>query len=309
MPYFHVVFTLPAPIGDIAYQNKGVIYDLLFKAAAETMLTIAADPKHLGASIGITSVLHTWGSAMTHHPHVHMIVPGGGLRLTASRWIACRADFFLPVRVLSRLFRRLFLEGSSPPTTPASCSSSVTSRARRHGSVQAASWRRCARPSGSSTARAVRRTRGRARYLSRYTHRVAISNSRLVARRRGVTFSGRTTGSRARPYKTMTLDAGEFIRRFLLHVLPGLPSHPPLRAVRQRYRAESSPRASCSPWRPAIEPEADEKDVVGRSPRSCLLSVPLLRRAHAHHRGLRARHRAEISASACSDAVIRIDTS
>ena len=110
VPYFHVVFTLPVPIGDIAYQNKAVIYDLLFKAAAETMLTIAADPKHLGARIGITAVLHTWGSAMTHHPHVHMIVPGGGLSPDGQRWIAAKPNFFLPVLVLSKLFRRLMLE-------------------------------------------------------------------------------------------------------------------------------------------------------------------------------------------------------
>ena len=110
MPYFHVVFTLPAAIGDISYTNKAVIYDLLFKASAETMLTIAADPKHLGARIAITSVLHTWGSAMTHHPHVHMIVPGGGLSPQGERWIAARPSFFLPVLVLSRLFRRLMLQ-------------------------------------------------------------------------------------------------------------------------------------------------------------------------------------------------------
>src|SRR6516162_3584961 len=110
VPYFHVVFTLPAAIADIAYQNKAVIYDLLFKASAETTLTIAADPKHLGARIGITSVLHSWGSAMTHHPHVHMIVPGGGISPDRQRWVSCRPGFFLPVRVLSRLFRRLFLE-------------------------------------------------------------------------------------------------------------------------------------------------------------------------------------------------------
>jgi Transposase zinc-binding domain/Putative transposase len=109
VPYFHVVYTLPGPIADIAYQNKRVIYDLLFRASAQTTITIAADPKHLGAKVAITSVLHTWGSAMTHHPHVHMIVPGGGLSADASRWIACRPNFFLPVRVLSRLFRRLFL--------------------------------------------------------------------------------------------------------------------------------------------------------------------------------------------------------
>ena len=110
VPYYHVVFTLPAAIGDIAYQNKAVVYDLLFKASAETVITIAADPKHLGARIGVTSVLHTWGSALTHHPHVHMIVPGGGVSLDGQSWVACRPGFFLPVRVLSRLFRRLFLE-------------------------------------------------------------------------------------------------------------------------------------------------------------------------------------------------------
>src|SRR6187431_1023691 len=109
VPYYHVVFTLPAPIADIAYHNKAVVYDLLFKVSAETMLTIAADPKHLGARIGITSVLHTWGSAMTHHPHVHMIVPGGGISSDGQHWVSCRPSFFLPVRVLSRLFRRLFL--------------------------------------------------------------------------------------------------------------------------------------------------------------------------------------------------------
>src|SRR5271157_4988433 len=110
VPYFHIVFTLPAAIGDIAHQNKAVIYDLLFKASAETVIAIAADPKHLGARIGVTSVLHTWGSALTHHPHVHMIVPGGGISLDGQRWVSCRPGFFLPVRVLSRLFRRLFLE-------------------------------------------------------------------------------------------------------------------------------------------------------------------------------------------------------
>ena len=110
VPYYHVVFTLPGPIGDIAYQNKAVVYDILFKTSAEALMTIAADPKHLGARIGITAVLHTWGSAMTHHPHVHMIVPGGGISPDGEHWVSCRPGFFLPVRVLSRLFRRLFLE-------------------------------------------------------------------------------------------------------------------------------------------------------------------------------------------------------
>ena len=110
VPYFHVVFTLPGPIADIAYQNQGVVYDLLLKTAAETLITIAADPKHLGARIGLTAVLHTWGSTLTHHPHAHIIVPGGGVSPDGERWIACRLGFFLPVPVLSRLFRRLFLE-------------------------------------------------------------------------------------------------------------------------------------------------------------------------------------------------------
>src|SRR5271165_2684868 len=152
VPYFHVVFTLPGPIADIAYQNKSVVYDLLLKVAAETLITIAADPKHLGARIGLTAVLHTWGSALTHHPHVHVIVPGGGLSPDGLRWIACKPGFFLPVRVLSRLFRRLFLEGLAAlhkagrlaffgdlaPLAPTEAPSTPRSRL-------------CAAPSGSST--------------------------------------------------------------------------------------------------------------------------------------------------------------
>ena len=126
VPYIHVVFTLPARIPDIAYQNKAVLYDLLFKASSETLLTIAADPKHLGARIGILSVLHTWGSAMTHHPHVHMIVPGGGFSLEGSKWVACRPRFLLAVEVLSQLFRGLFLESSAPLIGPVNCSSSAS---------------------------------------------------------------------------------------------------------------------------------------------------------------------------------------
>ena len=220
VPYFHVVFTLPAPIGDIAYQNKAVIYDLLFKASAETMLTIAADPKHLGARIGITSVLHTWGSAMTHHPHVHMIVPGGGISLDGTRWVACRPGFFLPVRVLSRLFRRLFLEkliaAHAAGRLGSSAITPLSPTRRRSPPI----WRRCAsrmvvyakRPFGGPQAVLA--------YLSRYTHRVAISNSRLVARRTASPSDGRTTASRPRPLEAMTLATGEFIRRFLIHVLP-----------------------------------------------------------------------------------------
>ncbi len=149
VPYYHVVFTLPAAIADIAYQNKAVIYDLLFKASAETLITIAADPKHLGARVGITSVLHTWGSAMTHHPHVHMIVPGGGISLDGERWVACRPGFFLPVRVLSRLFRRLFLErllaAHHPPEVLRQ-----SRRSRRPAGIRERIWPRYAEPNGWS---------------------------------------------------------------------------------------------------------------------------------------------------------------
>ena len=224
LEYYHVVFTLPAPIADIAYYNKAVIYGLLFDVAAETLLTIGADPKHLGARLGLTLVLHTWGSALTHHPHVHGIVPGGGLAPDGRRWIACRPGFFLPVRVLSRLFRRRFLE--------------ELLRAHHDGRLQffaehamladagafvrwLAPLRRCEwvvyakRPFAGPDAVLA--------YLSRYTHRVAISNSRLIALdERGVTFRWkdyRAKGSTR--HKAMTLEPGEFMRRFLLHVLPG----------------------------------------------------------------------------------------
>ena len=196
--YYHVVFTLPAPIRDIAWYNKSVVYGLLFKAAAETLCTIAADPKHLGARIGATLVLHTWGSAMTHHPHVHGIVPGGGLSLDGQRWVACRPGFFLPVRVLSRLFRRLFLEKLAMPTVPANCSSSVNTGCllrQRSFTDWLRPLRQCEwvvyakRPFAGPDAVLA--------YLSRYTHRVAIANSRLIAwTNRASPSSGRTTGRR-----------------------------------------------------------------------------------------------------------------
>jgi hypothetical protein len=221
--YYHVVFTLPTPISDIAYQNKAVIYDLLFKAAAETLLTIAADPKRLGARLGITAVLHTWGSALTHHPHIHCIVPGGGLSLDGERWVACKPGFFLPVRVLSRLFRRLMLEKLS--------AAHAAGRLQFFGQHQHLAdtknfdkyllplrkidWVVYAkRPFAGPEAVLA--------YLSRYTHRVAISNSRLIAcDERGVTFKWKDYRAKRRHrYKTMTLATGEFMRRFLIHVLP-----------------------------------------------------------------------------------------
>ena len=221
VPYFHVVYTLPAAIRDIAYQNKAVIYDLLFKAAAEATLTIAADPKRLGARIAITAVLHSWGSAMTHHPHVHMVVPGGGLSPDGSKWIACRPRYFLPVEVLSALFRRLFLQmlvaahdhlqffGDHVRLTDKAAFDAYLKPLRE------IDWVVYAKEPFAGPKQVLR-------YLSRYTHRVAISNRRLVsAGENGVTFKYkdyRIEGPGR--YKTMTLATGEFIRRFLIHVLP-----------------------------------------------------------------------------------------
>ena len=230
VPYFHVVFTLPSPIGDIAYQNKAVIYDLLFRASAETMLTIAADPKHLGARIGITAVLHTWGSTMTHHPHVHMIVPGGGISLKpapaeagGSRWISKRPHFLLPVRVLSKLFRRLMIE----KLVAAHAAGQLTFHGTHAALVDAKAFAAYLAPLKKRrwyvyTKRPLAGPEAVLAYLSRYTHRVAISNRRLIAAdAKTVTFKVkdyRIDGPGR--YKTMTLDTDEFIRRFLIHVLP-----------------------------------------------------------------------------------------
>jgi Putative transposase/Transposase zinc-binding domain len=223
VPYYHVVFTLPGPIADIAYQNKSVLYDLLFKVSAETLLTIAADPKHLGARIGITSVLHTWGSAMTHHPHVHMIVPGGGISPDGKRWVSCRPGFFLPVRVLSRLFRRLFLEKLTAAYQAGRLSffgantelANAQSFAAHLAPLRKAEWVVYAkRPFGGPEAVLA--------YLSRYTHRVAIANSRVISvDDAGVTFKWKDYRVAGRDrHKQMTLATFEFIRRFLIHVLP-----------------------------------------------------------------------------------------
>jgi Putative transposase/Transposase zinc-binding domain len=223
VPYFHVVFTLPAQIADIAYQNKAVIYDLLFKASSETLLTIAADPKHLGARIGILSVLHTWGSALTHHPHVHMIVPGGGFSLDGSRWVACRPSFFLPVRVLSRLFRRLFLQKLAAAHAAGELQFFGNHAELAHAKAFAAYL---APLRNSKWVVYSKRPFGGPeevlRYLARYTHRVAISNRRLIAcDEKGVTFKWKDYRIEGPDrYKVMTLATHEFIRRFLMHVLP-----------------------------------------------------------------------------------------
>jgi hypothetical protein len=221
--YFHVVYTLPSQLRDVAYQNKRVIYDLLMKAAAETTLAIAADPKRLGARIGITAVLHTWGSAMTHHPHVHMIMPGGGLSLDGARWVAARANFLVHVNVLARLFRGKMLAMLMDAhragqlkffNTQAGLADKRTFK-RFVAPLRRIKWVvYCKAPFAGP--------RQVLRYLSRYTHRVAISNRRLVAADDGgVSFRWkdyRIEGPGR--WKTMTLAPHEFIRRFLIHVLP-----------------------------------------------------------------------------------------
>jgi len=258
--YYHVVFTLPAQIADLAYQNKALLYDALFKISAQTLSTIAADPKHLGAQIGMTSVLHTWGSALTHHPHVHCIVPGGGL--DGENWVPCKRGFFLSVRVLSRLFRRLFLERLY--------------QAHRDGQLHFfgqlahltnfAAFRQYLAPLAKTNwfvyaKQPFAGPQAVLAYLSRYTHRVAISNHRLIAHdERGVTFQWKDYRTKHRVrYKPMTLATDEFIRRFLIHVLPkgfhrirhcGLFANPVRRDNLTRLR-----RALDTPVEPNVETE------------------------------------------------------
>jgi hypothetical protein len=219
--YFHLVFTLPATLNPIALQNPRVVYGLLFRAAAETLQQVAADPDHLGAEIGFLAVLHTWGQNLQHHPHVHCVVPGGGIAPDASRWIACRPGFFLPVRVLSRVFRGKFLsllgvafdrgrlafhDKLGPLTDPAEFQRRLTDSARTE-------WVVHAKPPFGGPEQVLK-------YLARYTHRVAISNNRLVATEGDqVTFRWKDYAHGGKR-KTMTLKGVEFIRRFLLHVLP-----------------------------------------------------------------------------------------
>ncbi|MDF3888563.1 IS91 family transposase [Cupriavidus basilensis] len=264
--YYHVVFTLPAPVGAIAWYNKTVIYGLLFDIAAETLRTIAADPRHLGAQIGATLVLHTWGSALTHHPHVHGIIPGGGLSPDGERWIACRTGFFLPVRVLSRLFRRRFLEALESAHQRGQLQffgeytelANAATFARWLAPLRTCEWVVYAkRPfAGPDTV---------LEYLSRYTHRVAISNQRLVAfDERGVTFRWKDYRAKGRTrHKIMTLDTGEFMRRFLLHVLPagfhrirhyGLLANPVRRAslAKARELLGVTPEADTQPDAPGL---------------------------------------------------------
>ena len=221
--YFHLVFTLPKQIANIAHQNKREIYNLLMRASADTVIKIAADPKHLGARVGITSVLHTWGSAMTHHPHVHMIVPGGGLSVDGTSWIASRKTFFLSVRVLSRLYRRLILEGLAKLHKAGNLQFFGNHAELTDPAVFGAFLRPLRKIEWVVYAKEpFAGPKAVLAYLSRYTHRIAISNSRLIRfDAASVTFKVkdyRVDGPRR--HTTMTLATGEFIRRFLIHVLP-----------------------------------------------------------------------------------------
>lgn len=219
--YFHVVFTLPQEIADIAYQNKAAVYNLLFAATAETLRTIAADPKHLGAEIGFFAVLHTWGQNLIHHPHLHCVVPGGGLSPDGQRWITCRPGFFLPVKVLSRFFRRCFLAGLQRAfdTGQLEFFSSLASLREREAfrkyldPLKDKEWVVYAKAPFAGPQQVLD-------YVGRYTHRVAISNNRLLDIEDGkVTFRWKDYRDDS-TQKTMALQANEFIRRFLLHVLP-----------------------------------------------------------------------------------------
>ena len=221
--YFHVVFTLPEEIARIAFYNKRELYGILFRAAAETLLTIARDPQHLGAEIGFFAVLHTWGQNLQHHPHVHCVVPGGGLSPDHDRWIACRHGFFLPVRVLSRLFRRLFLEALRTAFDQGKLRFFGELEELCHAERFAAyltplhdkEWVVYAKPPSAATVQALE-------YLARYTHRVALSNDRLLAVEDGsITFQWKDYRDEGKvKSRRMTLEADEFIRRFLIHTLP-----------------------------------------------------------------------------------------
>lgn len=221
VPYFHVVFTVPSQIAALAFQNKRIVYSILFRAASETLLRIAADPKHLGAKIGFFAVLHTWGQNLLHHPHLHCVVPGGGLSLDGTRWISCRPGFFLPVRVLSRLFRRLFLHYLQKAFDSGKLCFSASLEALRDPQefvhylkpLKNSEWVVYAKPPFAGPQHVLD-------YVGRYTHRVAISNHRLLDIDDGhVRFHWKDYRDNNR-HKTMELPADEFIRRFLIHILP-----------------------------------------------------------------------------------------
>jgi hypothetical protein len=265
--YFHVVFTLPAEVAAIAFQNKAAVYAILFKTAAETLRTIAADSKHLGAEIGLIAVLHSWGQNLHYHPHLHCIVPGGGLSLDGTRWISCRPGFFLPVRVLSRLFRRLFLEELRAAHDAGRLGffgdlahlAEPDAFARLRAKVRRLEWVVYAKPRFDGPEQVLA-------YLGRYTHRVAIANSRLISmdddrvafRWRDYRQGGKT--------KIMMLDVHEFIRRFLLHTLPDgfhrIRHYGFLANGHRAARLDLCRRLLASPRQDTLEPDAESVAVA-----------------------------------------------
>jgi Putative transposase/Transposase zinc-binding domain len=264
--YFHVVFTLPAEVAAIAFQNKAAVYAILFKTAAETLRTIAADSKHLGAEIGLIAVLHSWGQNLHYHPHLHCIVPGGGLSLDGTRWISCRPGFFLPVRVLSRLFRRLFLEELRAAHDEGRLGffgdlahlAEPDAFARLRAKVRRLEWVVYAKPPFDGPEQVLA-------YLGRYTHRVAIANSRLISmdddrvafRWRDYRQGGKT--------KIMMLDVHEFIRRFLLHTPDGfhrIRHYGFLANGHRAARLDLCRRLLASPRQDALEPDAESVAVA-----------------------------------------------
>ncbi len=287
VPYFHVVFTVPQEIAAIAHYNKGPVYDILFHAAAETLRTIAADPKHLGAELGFFAVLHTWGQTLLHHPHLHCVVAGGGLSGDGSRWIACRPNFFLPVRVLARLFRRLFLASlqkafdANKLTFYGRLEPLRDRRAfQRHlAPARKAEWWVYAKPPFAGPEQVLA-------YVARYTHRVAISNNRLLDIDEGkVRFHWKDYRNGNRQ-KTMTLAADEFIRRFLLHVLPeGFQRIRYYGFLANRYREQKLARcrqllAMPQPEPPDDQAAGDYRDQYEELTGASLTECPVCQRGH-----------------------------
>jgi predicted Zn-ribbon and HTH transcriptional regulator len=275
--YFHVVFTLPEPLAQLSLQNKREMYDLLFRATAETLQTIAADPKHLGAHIGFFCILHTWGQTLTAHPHLHCVVPGGGISLDGSRWVACRPGFFLPVKVLSRRFRNVYLRYLEQAYAAGKLQfhghleplANPQNFARYIAPLCEMEWVVYAKPPFGGPERVLD-------YLGRYTHRVAISNHRLIEFKDGqVTFAYKDYKHEQRQ-KVMTLSADEFLRRFLLHVLPdGFQRIRHYGLLGNRHRAENLTRCRELLAMPdAIpQPAADYRErcrqLVGQDPLRC----------------------------------------
>jgi hypothetical protein len=283
--YFHVVFTVPQEIAAIAFQNKAVVYNILFQATAQTLSTIAADPKHLGAQIGFIAILHTWGQNLLHHPHLHCVVPGGGLSPDSQQWISCKPGFFLPVRVLSRLFRRLFLEllrkafdgGELQFFNALEGLSNRAAFEKYLGPAANTEWVVYAKPPFGGPQQVLE-------YLGRYTHRVAISNNRLLDFSDGdVTFAWKDYRHESRK-KTMQLDGDEFIRRFLLHVLPsGLQRIRHYGLLANRYREANLQRCRELLAMPATMAIPSQEPLDYRDRYERLTGVSLRECPHCHH--------------------------